>query len=321
MPVLRSRDGTVDATCWQDLRGTSARWCSSTIRSIFIPTRRSRTARRWPPDEQGKFWEMHDSLFENQRALKREDLLKRASTLGLDLPHFTADLDSDRFNALIERDRSEGSRLEVDGTPTFFVNGQRLVGAVQYETFAAAVDRALGATAPPTGAALEQLMSRGPVDAPVTIRWFADLTSPLHRDALVLLRRVVDAHPADVRLLVRLVPSPTRDHARTMHAAAVSSAEQGAFWQFHDVLMNRPNGVDRDGLADYAARLGLNRQTFVDAMNSPRPDAVIDRHVAEATSLDVRGTPTFFVNDKRVDGVVSFEDIDRLIVTELRARR
>ncbi len=268
---------------------------------------------------------MHDAIFEDQRALTRADLLKHATTLGLDLPRFTADLDSsDRFKAAIDRDLAEGSKFGVDGTPTFFVNGERVVGAAPYETLAAAVDRALRASAtatPESPESIEQLMSRGPGDAPVTIRWFADVTSPLHREALILLRRVVDRHPSDVRVALRLLPSRTRDHARLMHEAAVSGAEQSMFWEFHDVLMKRPDGLDRESLADYAGRLGLNRQKFVNAMGSGRASVVIDRHSAEAQSLDVRGTPTFFVNDTRVDGVVPFEELDRLVVAELRARR
>ncbi len=266
---------------------------------------------------QGKFWEMHDTLFANQRALKRADLVGYASRLGLDVDRFTADLESDRFDAVVQRDMADGTKLGIDGTPTFFVNGHRLVGAVPYETVTAAVDWALRTSAPTSAEAMDEAMSRGPLDAPVTIRWFADITSPLHREALLLLRRVVDAHPRDLRVLIRLVPSRTRENARLVHEAALAAAESGAFWQVHDLLMNRPTVSDRSALVEYAARLGLERTVFADSLASGRASGWLDRHIAEAQSLDVRGTPTFFVNTVRVDGVVSFEELERVVVHAL----
>ena len=97
--------------------------------------------------QQGKFWEMHDRIFANQRAMEREALLAHASALGLDLARFTADLDSPRAQAVLDRDQAEAAKVGVDGTPTFFVNGTPLVGAQPLEAFTAAIDKALAATA------------------------------------------------------------------------------------------------------------------------------------------------------------------------------
>jgi glutaredoxin len=75
--------------------------------------------------QQGKFWEMADLLFEHQRALEDEDLERYAQQIGLDMARFRADLRSPETQAAIERDREEGRRIEVQGTPAFFVNGRR----------------------------------------------------------------------------------------------------------------------------------------------------------------------------------------------------
>jgi protein-disulfide isomerase len=96
--------------------------------------------------QQGKFWEMHDRIFANQRAMDREALLAHASALGLDRARFTADLDSPRAQAVLDRDQAEAAKVGVDGTPTFFINGTPLVGAQPLEAFTAAVDKALAAT-------------------------------------------------------------------------------------------------------------------------------------------------------------------------------
>ena len=88
---------------------------------------------------------MHDRIFANQRAMEREALLAHASALGLDLARFTADLDSPRAQAVLDRDQAEAAKVGVDGTPTFFVNGTPLVGAQPLEAFTAAIDKALAA--------------------------------------------------------------------------------------------------------------------------------------------------------------------------------
>ncbi len=74
---------------------------------------------------QGRFWEMADLLCEHQRALEDEDLERYAEQLGLDLERFRSDVHSPETQARIDRDREEGHRLDVNGTPTFFINGRR----------------------------------------------------------------------------------------------------------------------------------------------------------------------------------------------------
>ena len=74
---------------------------------------------------QGKFWEMHDTLFTHQQALELSDLLAYADDLGLDSPGFSRDLQEHRFTPKVRRDFMEGVRSGVNGTPTIFINGQR----------------------------------------------------------------------------------------------------------------------------------------------------------------------------------------------------
>jgi protein-disulfide isomerase len=95
--------------------------------------------------QQGRFWEMHDRIFANQRAMDREALLAHAAALGLDRAKFVADLDGPQSKAVLERDQAEAAKAGVDGTPTFFIDGVPLVGAQPLEAFAAAIDKALAA--------------------------------------------------------------------------------------------------------------------------------------------------------------------------------
>ncbi|MCB9603604.1 MAG: DsbA family protein [Sandaracinus sp.] len=75
--------------------------------------------------KQGKFWEMHDMLFEHQEALTDADLEGYARELGLDLDRFRADVADEASAAAVEADKTLGRSLEVQGTPTLFVNGRR----------------------------------------------------------------------------------------------------------------------------------------------------------------------------------------------------
>jgi protein-disulfide isomerase len=77
---------------------------------------------------QGKFWEMHDTLFTNQTALDLSDLLAYADGVGLDKQRFTRDLEGHRFLPKVRRDFREGVRSGVNGTPTIFIDGQRWNG-------------------------------------------------------------------------------------------------------------------------------------------------------------------------------------------------
>lgn len=74
---------------------------------------------------QGRFWEMHDLLFEHQRQLEEEDLESYAQRLNLDMERFRRDMTSAETQRRIEADKAEGQRAGVEGTPTFFVNGRR----------------------------------------------------------------------------------------------------------------------------------------------------------------------------------------------------
>jgi protein-disulfide isomerase len=84
---------------------------------------------------QGKFWQMHDKLFENNTALDRPNLEKYAQELGLDMARFKADLDAQKYKDSIQSDTKEGSAVGVNGTPAVFINGRKINGAYPWETF------------------------------------------------------------------------------------------------------------------------------------------------------------------------------------------
>jgi protein-disulfide isomerase len=95
---------------------------------------------------QGKFWEMHDLIFANQRALSDAKYLAYAEQIGLDLDRFQKDAKSSEVLRRVEADSAEAGKLGVTGTPAFFINGRFLSGAQPFESFKRLIDEELRKT-------------------------------------------------------------------------------------------------------------------------------------------------------------------------------
>lgn len=90
--------------------------------------------------KQGKFWEMHDLLFANQKELTDENFAKWAGDLGLDVEKFKADMADPAVAKKVDENQKQGTTLGARGTPAFFVNGRYLSGAQPVEAFSALID-------------------------------------------------------------------------------------------------------------------------------------------------------------------------------------
>jgi len=94
-------------------------------------------------DEQGKFWEYHDAIFQNQQSLGSALYTQLAEQLNLDVDQFQQCVDSGKFRQEVQNDFSYGSSVGVSGTPTFFINGIKLVGAQPFQAFKQVIDAEL----------------------------------------------------------------------------------------------------------------------------------------------------------------------------------
>ncbi|MFC0250821.1 DsbA family protein [Massilia consociata] len=92
---------------------------------------------------QGKFWEMHDALFEHQAQMAPAQLPLLAQQLGLDAARFDEDMSTRRHRERIRAQAEEGKSLGARGTPSFFINGERYHGDSDRESLTAAVERYL----------------------------------------------------------------------------------------------------------------------------------------------------------------------------------
>ncbi len=94
--------------------------------------------------KQGKFWEMHDLIFANQRELNAEKFYEHAAQIGLDVTRFKVDYVSTEVEKRVKADSKEAAGLGLTGTPGFFINGRFLSGAKPFDEFKVVIDEELG---------------------------------------------------------------------------------------------------------------------------------------------------------------------------------
>jgi protein-disulfide isomerase len=99
-------------------------------------------------NKQGKFWELHDQLYENYNRLSEQKIREIAQQVGLDMEKFNNDIKDPELKALIERDFQEGAEAGVRGIPTIFVNGRQLKNR-SYQDFQAAIEKELARESKP----------------------------------------------------------------------------------------------------------------------------------------------------------------------------
>jgi Na+/H+ antiporter NhaA len=143
---------------------------------------------------------------------------------------------------------------------------------------------------------------RGPADAAITVVEYGDFECPHCGKAEPVVRALL-ADFGDVRYIWRHLPlTGVHPHAELAAAAAEAAAQQGAFWEMHDVLLSHQDHLDEEDLTGYATDLGLDARKFLDDLHHNTGAAQIAEDVDSAELSGVSGTPTFFVNGRRHHG-------------------
>ena len=143
---------------------------------------------------------------------------------------------------------------------------------------------------------------RGPVDAPVTVVEYGDFECPYCGMAEPVVRELLRDF-ADVRYVWRNLPlNDVHGHAQLAAEAAEAAADQGAFWEMHDLLFAHQDALEPADLVGYAEQLGLDTDRFADALREHAGAGKVADDVDSADLSGVTGTPTFFVNGRRHHG-------------------
>ena len=130
--------------------------------------------------------------------------------------------------------------------------------------------------------------------------------------------QILAAYPKDVRFVYKQFPL-TQIHQNAMPAAKamVAADEQGKFWEMHDELFKITRELTADNIRKKAEEIGLNVKKFEAAMAAPETEQRIKEDMQSAQTADVQGTPTFFINGRRVTNR-SFEGMKAMVDEELK---
>jgi len=141
---------------------------------------------------------------------------------------------------------------------------------------------------------------KGVKNAPVTIVEFSDFQCPYCANLQPTLRDVLNAYPKEVRLVFKFYPLPFHPQAMNAAKAAEAAREQGKFWEMHDIIFQNFNKLTEQSFKDFAHQLGLDMEKFSADFASNKYDEKIQKDMLLARSSDVSGTPTLFINGKRM---------------------
>jgi Na+/H+ antiporter NhaA len=140
---------------------------------------------------------------------------------------------------------------------------------------------------------------RGPIEAPVTVVEYGDFECPYCGQAEPVVRRLLRDF-GDILYVWRHLPlSDVHPNAQLAAEASEAAADQGAFWEMHDLLLDNQHALSPRDLVGYAEQLGLDVGRFTDDLRGHRGTARVAEDVDSADLSGVSGTPTFFINGRR----------------------
>ncbi len=159
--------------------------------------------------------------------------------------------------------------------------------------------------------------SKGPENARVTIVEFADFQCGYCSRSVSVSKQVLNDFPGKVRWVFKNFPMPFHRRAPRAGQASIAADREGRFWEYHDMLFaNRKKLSDVD-LLTYARRTGLNIKKFKEAMDSRIHEKEINADLALGKKLEVRGTPTFYINGRKHVGSFNYRTLKRIVKQEL----
>jgi protein-disulfide isomerase len=293
------------------------------------------------------FWTAHDKLFDTQPKLDDADLESVARALGLDVAKTTAAMKGKTYAKAIETDLALGDEVQAAGTPHFFINGHRLVGAQPYEKIKAAIETELtkaealvrggvaktalyetiikdGKAAPEperksVAASAVSAPFRGAANAKVVIQEFSDFQCPFCSRAEPTIDELLKAYPGKIKVVWRNVPLPFHtDAPLAAEAAREAFVQKGndGFSKMRELLFKGQkiqDGLKRSALDGYAAIVGLDATKFGKALDDRTHQAAIDADKKAANDAGISGTPSFTIGPYYLSGAQPLPKFKKLV--------
>jgi protein-disulfide isomerase len=297
------------------------------------------------------FWKMHDALFNSQPKLDDADLEVLGKQEGLDAARVKAALASTKDVASIADDMDLADDIQATGTPHFFINGRRLVGAQPLAKFVAMVDEEIAtalrltSAGTPADKVYDTLMKsaqkapaaerkavtidaammksrpfRGAANAKVTILQFSDFQCPFCSRVEPTVDALLKKYGTQVKLVWMDRPLPMHKDARLAAEAAQEAYKQkgnAGFWKMHAQLFGNQKALSRIDLDTYATTVGLDVTKFGAAMDAHAHEAALAKVEKIAEDAKISGTPAFVINGYFVSGAQPLRKFERVVRTAL----
>jgi protein-disulfide isomerase len=292
------------------------------------------------------FWDVHDKLFASQPKLDDPDLDKVHEAMK-----------THKYKAQIDADNDLADDMQASGTPHFFVDGRRLVGAQPIEKFQTIIDeeitKAQGLLA--KGVKADQVYdtlikdgkgapelekknvpvppnapARGNLSSKVTIVEFSDFQCPFCKRAEDSVNEVMKNYGDKVKFVWRNLPLPMHPDAPLAAQASMEAYKQkgpDGFWKMHDLLYaNQPSqqkqdGLKREALDTYAQQLGLDMGKWKTALDTQSHKAEVDADAKAGNDAGINGTPAFIINGYFINGAQPFAKFRKIIDRALAEAR
>ena len=148
---------------------------------------------------------------------------------------------------------------------------------------------------------------------------FSDFQCPACKGAEPAVKEIIDEHKEDIEFYYRNFPLEMHENSMIAALAGSCANEQEKFWEYHDLLFANQNNLDKESLKGYAEQLNLNIDEFNECLDSKKYKEEVQKDISDGVKAGVKGTPTFFVNGKKVEGADK-DLIEGLIEEEIGRR-
>ncbi len=161
--------------------------------------------------------------------------------------------------------------------------------------------------------------AKGPDSAPVTIVEFSDFQCPYCSRVVPTMEQIKEKYGDKVQLSFRHFPLQFHENAQKASEASMCAADQGKFWEMHDLMFAEQQQLTVDNLKEKATRLGLAADAFNDCLDSDKFAEQVKADMQAGVLAGVSGTPAMFINGRFINGAQPYEAIAEIVDEELKS--
>lgn len=157
--------------------------------------------------------------------------------------------------------------------------------------------------------------------APITIFTFIDFECPFSQEVYPTFKEITDRYAPIIKVVFKHLPVESiHPNIMPAHLASACAQEQGKFWEYYNLLMTNKK-FELTALLDYANTLKLDTKQFNTCLDSKKYQKNIDQDIIDSANLGIRGTPTYFINQTKIEGVVTKEFFDKIISEQIKTQK